>query len=1037
MKKGLLTVLLASLVLVGCQNYDDQFDDLNAQISALKSQVDGLSSLSGQVSSLSGTISGLSSGVAAAQAAASAAGASADAATAAANAIDLSGLSASLATLQTEVDAVQASLATAATASAVTALQAELDAIEADLDDLLATSNIYSTDVSVTNATTLNAALALGNKLNVLNASLTITGYSGMSYANVQTLIDRVNTTTGNIVYTAASSLGTEVVFNNLVSAADITMTQPGGYHFPKLANAGTIDMKSTYETLVTRVNFPALTTATAVQTDASGTGITVDFTYATSVDFGAMVTSPSSVIAITTKKDAVLDLGAWVSKDASGNYVGATVTLNGPASFTNGTAAGTFASTGLPGNTLGAHQGTITLDNVATVAIHNFRGTIDINGGVKNVTLNNVVSADIAGAAAMESINATMIRNNTPGQSATTLANLDDSDDNTSQDLAFTSTHAKLTSATVTGKTGDITFTSVPLLTTVDLTGADAFVVSASGNASLTSWTDASKAEDRTFSDNDLMTSVSLSATTKLTATSDTGVAVTVNGNAELASLTLGMNSVDDLSISLNPKLATLAGATALTGNGTSTTVDVDIHQNAFVASSIKDTEEEIALASTAVGGTTDLGTITTTSGLKDLDAYITDAIAATGTVSVWFDTVTKLETQAAFGGTYTDVTADLTAPTAWDDTTAAGNADNFSGGYEGYYAYAFQQDGSDAVTSTSGARLTENITYTFDTAKAAASYADTALASNEGITIAYTGGNTTFKQGDTYNGSTVSTLDDLVAYINADTSLDGLGINLVADRAGYEKTLMTLNYTVSGDNGASNTTGTLSTVGNIWYTVNTTETGASSYISTTVADALGGTTSSIRVGLINALNTHNFGAIKGTNDNQIIVTRMISGGTSTDKSGLSSIVNVTPFIDDAQTSTTAKFLTGNVSNNAAKTSGNFAFTVTEEEISGIRITLRNTGSVAFASAVSLYGAAASNTAILTAGDGEGTVTDGEAKPNGTDRLLVSGTNVAAWTATYTGPGDLVTDYGDIAAGTTTTTTAAVTAVTTNRTGW
>ena len=62
MKKGLLTLLAASLVFVGCQNYDDQFDDLNAQISALKSQVDGLSSLSGQVSSLSGTISGLQAG---------------------------------------------------------------------------------------------------------------------------------------------------------------------------------------------------------------------------------------------------------------------------------------------------------------------------------------------------------------------------------------------------------------------------------------------------------------------------------------------------------------------------------------------------------------------------------------------------------------------------------------------------------------------------------------------------------------------------------------------------------------------------------------------------------------------------------------------------------------------------------------------------------------------------------------------------------------------------------------------------------------
>ena len=90
MKKGLLTVLAASLVFVGCQNYDDQFDDLNAQISALKSQVDGLSSLSGQVASLSGTISGLQAGVSAAQAAASSA-------SSAASAIDLSGLTASLA----------------------------------------------------------------------------------------------------------------------------------------------------------------------------------------------------------------------------------------------------------------------------------------------------------------------------------------------------------------------------------------------------------------------------------------------------------------------------------------------------------------------------------------------------------------------------------------------------------------------------------------------------------------------------------------------------------------------------------------------------------------------------------------------------------------------------------------------------------------------------------------------------------------------------------------------------------------------------
>jgi hypothetical protein len=858
-----------------------------------------------------------------------------------------------------------------------------------------------------------------------------------MSYANVQTLVDRVNTTTGNIVYTAASSLGTEIVFNNLVSAGDITMTQPGGYHFPKLANAATIDMKDDYETLVTRVNFPALTSATAVQTDATGT-MEVVFTYATSVNFAALVTAPSNTITITTKKGAVLDLGKWVSKDAAGNHVNATVALNGPASFTNSTAAGTFASTGLPGNTLGASDGSITLDNVATAAIHNFRGTIDINGGVTSFTGNNVVSADIAGAIALETINMTMIRDNTPGQSAATLANLEDADDNTSQDLAFTSTHAKLASATVTGKAGDVTFTSVPLLATINLTGADAFTVSASGNASLTSYTDATKADDRTFSDNDLMTTVSLSGATKLTADtsagvlSDTGATVTVNGNAELISLTLGMDDVDNLTITQNPKLATLSGATALADNGTSTTVNVDIHQNAFNASLIRDAKESTALASTAVGGTTDLGAITTASGLKDLDTYIADAIAASGTVSVWFDTVTKLETQAAFGGTYTDVTSSLVAPTAWDDTTAAGNADNFSGQYEGYYAYAFIRDGSSAVTATVGARLTENRTYAFAVAKNAASYTDVALASNEGITVVYDGGNTIFKQGDAYNGTTVTTVDQLVAYINADTSLDALGVDLQADRNAFKETLLTMTYTISANNGVTQTAGSISAAGAITYNVNKSETGTASAI-TTVSASANDAVSNLRGDLVNALHDHNFNAANGTNANQIIASRMISGGTTSDRSPLASTITVTPVIDAAQTSTVATFVKGNtVSNLAAKTSENFTFSVASADLGGIRVTLKNVGSAAFSSTISLYGAAVSNTAITT---GTG---DGLTKPNGADNLLVEGTNVATFASGVNDSvKDYVTAYTDIVAGTTTTTTAAVTAVTTNRTGW
>jgi nitrous oxide reductase accessory protein NosL len=43
MKKGLLSILASSLLVVGCQNYDDQFTLLENQITALTQTVDGLS----------------------------------------------------------------------------------------------------------------------------------------------------------------------------------------------------------------------------------------------------------------------------------------------------------------------------------------------------------------------------------------------------------------------------------------------------------------------------------------------------------------------------------------------------------------------------------------------------------------------------------------------------------------------------------------------------------------------------------------------------------------------------------------------------------------------------------------------------------------------------------------------------------------------------------------------------------------------------------------------------------------------------------
>mgnify|MGYP007000417332 CR=1 len=111
-------------------------------------------------------------------------------------------------------------------------------------------------------------------------------------------------------------------------------------------------------------------------------------------------------------------------------------------------------------------------------------------------------------------SFNVTYIRDNDPSNSSTTVAAFE-KETNTAQDDAFTSSFTKLTSVTITGKGGDVSATAAPALTTVNLTGLQAFDISMSGNTALTSYTDATSANDFTFDNNDLMTSLNASHTT------------------------------------------------------------------------------------------------------------------------------------------------------------------------------------------------------------------------------------------------------------------------------------------------------------------------------------------------------------------------------------------------------------------------------------------------------------------------------------------------------------------------------------------
>ncbi len=638
MKKGLLTLLAASLVFVGCQNYDDQFDDLNAQISALKSQVDGLSSLSGQVSSLSGTISGLQSGITAAQNAASAANT-------AASAIDLSGLSASLAALQAEVDAIEAAIATTATAAEVAALQTSLTAVETDLADLLVSNNVYSTAIAITDAASMASALALGNKVALMNASVTITDAATVADADIQTFINRIKTMNASFSYNSGSATGAAPTFDEMVSAKQLIITQAGDISFKGLTGATEININDAYESKITSVDFGALTSLTAFTNDDAAAN-TINLTNATNIDLASLTrhtSSSASPFTITMKKGGTLDVTALDDVSTAGAQEDLYMNLNGPASFTKTNIA----------------DGDIGLTNVATASVSNFFGTLDVDSGVETLTVVDGVNLDLAGSSdlttatldfaydydpALSTANAAIAA---AGYSSTYTQDLDDGD------IDF----SDLETLTVTGKLMDLYVDGTELVTlSIDATMHDLQI---NGATDLTTLTVASgsKIGNITLTGTTNLAVADFNHTSNLTDTDSTAeksVDMSVTNNTALTKLHSTGDDVDNLTITGNTLLAEL-DFTGLADDGAETSAlagGVTIWGNALVATAANNTADADTATSTtgADGGTADAGNFDDgSSGMDTLKTYLTHIAATSGsTAFVTFDNVlTETDTE------------------------------------------------------------------------------------------------------------------------------------------------------------------------------------------------------------------------------------------------------------------------------------------------------------------------------------------------------------------------------------------------------
>jgi hypothetical protein len=659
---------------VGCQNYDDQFDDLNAQISALKSQVDGLSSLSGQVSALSGTIAGLQSGVAAAQA-------SADAANTAASGIDLSGLSASLATLQAEVDAVQASLATAATASAVAALQVELDALESDLDDLLVSNNVYSTGITINSAATMASALALGNKVALMNAAVDITDDATISDTDVQTFIDRIKTTTAGFRYDSGSATGYAPTFNEMVSATTFDIESAGDISATKLASATVVTIVDTYSTKVTSIDLGALASVTTIQsgTDGSETANNLTMANATNIDLGALtmynVASASDALTISMKKGGTLDIGSLTGTERTTNLEEPLdLTVSGPASL----------------NISKIADGTLTVSNVASLTVSGHYGTLDVNAGVETLTTTNTVTAALDGAVDVVTATLDFAYDYDPSLTTAQAAVADDLRNiGYLTDIAATGdwVATDLKTLTVTGELLDLYLDEANLETlSIDATMHD---LTLNGTTDLTSLTVASGskignilvtgANNLAVADFDHTTNLNnkISGTTAGTSSNSANKSVSfqVYDNTALTTVHSTGDDVSTLTIAGNDSM-TSVDFTGLKDQGTATSATVVVYDNDLTAPTASNTSD--GDTDRADGLATDLGAFDVgTSGMKTLATYLGNVDGdADNTVFVTFDTVAS-EVDTETSGTST-TTLNITGPTGYTTSAAVPTSTN-----------------------------------------------------------------------------------------------------------------------------------------------------------------------------------------------------------------------------------------------------------------------------------------------------------------------------------------------------------------------
>ena len=597
MKKGLLSILAGALLVVGCQNYDDQFDALESQINALASTVAGLSQVQSDLASLSATVGSLQGAL-------------------------QSGIDAALADGLADIDAAVADLEAAADSAAsaedVQAIQDGVDANQASLAEILAQSSVFQGSVVVNTPATLDAYHAMGTGLAIVNGNVDIDVSASMDIAKVQELVDFITVTTGYFDYLALTDVETEVTFSNLAGTATLTIDQEGGYQLQSLESATAITLDEDSSTSI--VHLGSLVSVTSLKDDASATAGEFSFSKATELHLTSLPRSPHTALQLGVDEGGVIDISALTDTTVAGKAARLNLTLDGPNDVTISTLSGDKASS------------SVSLTNIVNATLNGYDGSVTIGDDVQNFTSDNLVDITVQGNDLV-----TFTATGALDGNATTA--------DTAGPALTLSSQGDLETVTLDGTFTTVTLSSNGNLTTVTLGGTvtGAGGVDIDSNSDLTTIDMSSLVTDKMDIDgNSDLEALTVDFTVGAgEATTQEGTII-VNNNESLETLTISTNNVDNLTITNNADLETIDGS-GLTAIGAVGTPSVTITDNDLGASVVDDENDSI----------------TTASGMETLKAYLTAVAAdADSNADVKFDTV---DTVTAADGTETSDQTDV----------------------------------------------------------------------------------------------------------------------------------------------------------------------------------------------------------------------------------------------------------------------------------------------------------------------------------------------------------------------------------------